>query len=97
MPQHAVHKETMKAQIRIRHGSLRAFELKHELAADSVRDVLRGRASRHAEIAIAEELGRPVHELFPHRYRAPKPGDSSTIRDNTQRVRDAHRLSKAVG
>lgn len=89
----ALHKETLKAELRIRYGSLRAFEERHELATDSVRDVLRGRASRHAEVAIAEELGRPVHELFPNRYRAPKAGDSSTNRDDSDQNQDAHRLS----
>lgn len=89
----ALHRETMKAELRILCGSLRAFELKHNLSPDSVRDVLRGRASRHAEIAISEELGRPVHELFPKRYRAPKPGDASTNRDDSDQKRAAHRLS----
>jgi lambda repressor-like predicted transcriptional regulator len=97
MTGHALHRETMKAELRIRCGSLRAFEKKHLLTPDSVRDVLRGRASRHAEVAIAEELGRPVHELFPNRYRAPKSGDSSTNRDDSARERDAHRLSARAG
>jgi lambda repressor-like predicted transcriptional regulator len=88
-----LHKETLKAELRIRYGSLRAFEEKRSLTPDSVRDVLRGRASRHAEVAIAEELGRPIHELFPNRYRAPEAGDSSTKRDDSARKRDAHRLS----
>lgn len=89
----AIHRETLKAELRIRHGSLRAFEEKRNLTPDSVRDVLRGRASRHAETAIAAELGKPVHELFPERYRAPIAGDSSTNRDDTCQARDAHRLS----
>ncbi len=88
-----MHRETLKAELRIRYGSLRAFEEKRNLTPDSVRDVLRGRASRHAEAAIAQELGKPVHEIFPQRYVAPKPGDSSTNRDDKRPKRDAHRLS----
>lgn len=88
-----MHRETLKAELRIRHGSLRAFEEKRNLTPDSVRDVLRGRASRHAEAAIADELGKPVHEIFPTRYAAPKAGDSSTKRDDKPQMRDAHRLS----
>ncbi|WP_439471301.1 helix-turn-helix domain-containing protein [Brevundimonas sp.] len=91
-----LHKETLKAEIRIRYGSLRAFEKAKSLAPDSMRDVLRGRASRHAEAALAAELDRPVHELFPDRYRAPASGDSSTNRDNTRREPTAHRLSERV-
>lgn len=93
MAQGVMHRETMKAELRIRYGSLRGFEDKHNLTPDSVRDALRGRSSRHAEAAIAEELGKPVHELFPNRYRAPKVGDSSTNRDDSDQTRDAHRLS----
>jgi lambda repressor-like predicted transcriptional regulator len=80
----------LKAEIRIRYGSMRAFEKAKQLAPDSMRDVLRGRPSRHAE------LGQPVHELFPERYRAPAAGDSSTKRDNTSQDRDTHRLSERV-
>jgi lambda repressor-like predicted transcriptional regulator len=88
-----LHKENLKADLRIRYGSLRRFEEAKNLTPDSVRDVLRGRASRHAEAAIAEELGLPVHEIFPKRYRAPKAGESSAIRDCSVQKRETHRLS----
>lgn len=91
-----LHKEMLKAEIRIRYGSMRAFEKAKQLAPDSMRDVLRGRPSRHAEAALSVELGQPVHELFPERYRAPVAGDSSTNRDTTSQDRDTHRLSERV-
>lgn len=89
-----LHKETLKAEIRIRYGSLRAFEKAMKLTPDSMRDCLRGRPSRHAEAALAAELGQPVHVLFPDRYRAPTSGDSSTNRDDTPSEPVAHRLSE---
>lgn len=91
-----LHKETLKGELRKRHGSLRAFERARNLTPDSLRDVLRGRASREAEVAISEELDIPLHELFPNRWRDPKSGDSSTIRDDSDQSREAHRLSAGV-
>lgn len=93
----AIHKEQVKANLRMAFGTLRAFEIKAGLKADSVRDVLRGRASARAEQAIAETLNQPIHSLFPHRYAAPVKPDSSTKRDDTRQIRDAHRLSAERG
>ena len=62
------HREDVKAAIRKRFGSLRKFENARELAPCSVTDVLRGKPSQRTAVAIADELGCGVHELFPGKY-----------------------------
>lgn len=88
-----LHKEDIKGMLRKRHGSMRAFERKNGLPPLSVKDVLRGRASRRVESAIAADLKMPLHRLFPGRYVAAIPGDSSLKRDSSAPKRVAHRLS----
>ncbi|NBB51464.1 hypothetical protein GVN24_24575 [Rhizobium sp. CRIBSB] len=90
----ALHKEDIKGMLRKRHGSMRAFERKQSLPPLSVKDVLRGRASRRVERAIADDLELPLHRLFPERYVAAVPGDSSLKRDSSATKRSAHRLSR---
>lgn len=85
----ARHKEHIKADIREKHGSLVAFELKRGLPAGSVKDVLRKRSVSQTELAIADELKQPLHILFPWRY-APLGGESSTKEDSAS-VKRAHR------
>lgn len=88
-----VHKEDIKSELRKRYGTVRAFEQARSLPELSVKDVLRGRASQPTEQAIASELGKPLHVLFPERWQAAKEGDSSLKRDSSRSRRDAHRLS----
>ena len=88
-------RERIKAVLRTQYGSLRGFEDVRHLPRDSVRDVLRGRASKETQIAIAEAMGEPVQKLFPDRNHAvPDAGESSTNRDNTRTSAQAHRLSR---
>ncbi|QQQ19710.1 helix-turn-helix domain-containing protein [Brevundimonas vitis] len=87
------HKERIKADLRIKFGTLRAFEERQGLPADSTRDVLRGRKSLRVETAIAGALGRPISKLFPHRKADHPRGIESTKRDDTPQKRDAHRLT----
>lgn len=84
-----VHKEEIKAELRIAHGSLKAFEAKQGLPEGSVKDVLRGRSSSPTEKAIASALKRPLHELFPSRY----PDESSLKVDHSDVSRRVHRLT----
>jgi lambda repressor-like predicted transcriptional regulator len=88
-----LHKEDIKGMLRKRHGSMRAFERKNSLPPLSIKDVLRGRASRRVESAIADDLELPLHRLFPERYVAATPGDSSLKRDNIRTSGKAHRLT----
>lgn len=91
------HKELIKADLRIKYGSLRAFEAAEKLPHDSVRDVLRGRQSARTQVAIAKALGKPVLKLFPrHRPPVPKLGESSTKRDCTRLTGRTHRLSRVA-
>lgn len=83
-----MHPEMIKAELKIRFHTVRAFELEHALPIDSVRDVLRGRAVRRTADAIADALGKPVTTLFPGRFT-----DES---DDTSRKRDAHRLNRGA-
>ncbi|MGH7027338.1 helix-turn-helix domain-containing protein [Brevundimonas sp.] len=89
----SVHKEDIKGALRKRYGTLIAFEQAHDLPTQSVKDVLRGRASARVEQAIADDLELPLHRLFPGRYVAAQAGDSSLKRDNKRTKRNAHRLS----
>ena len=96
-----MHREVIKAKIRMAFRSMSDFERARGLPAESVRDVLRGRSVAKTEAAIAAQVGAKLHELFPLRYAAPEPGeglpdwdDSSRNRDDTKRSRSpAHRLS----
>jgi len=58
------HHEDIKAAIRKRYGSLAAFEVAKGLPKESVRDVLRGRASERIAIVIADELGLGLAEVL---------------------------------
>jgi len=80
-----VHPEDVKAEIRKRYGTVKAFEAAEGLPPTSVRDVLRGRPSRRTAQAIANCLGRPIATLFPGRF--------SVEAEDTSQKRDAHRLT----
>lgn len=84
-----MHREDIKAALRKRHGSLVAFEQKSDLPKGSVKDVLRGRAVSQTERAIASDLQKPLHQLFPRRYNATA-ADSSTRVDNRAPKAGAH-------
>ncbi len=88
-----MHKEQIKGVIRMRFGTLTAFETKQGLPAGSVKDVLRGRSNARVENAIATTVKSTVQELFPRRYLR---DDSSTKVDNSAPKRAAHRLSAGV-
>lgn len=87
------HKEDIKGALRKRYGTLIAFEQAHALPHQSVKDVLRGRASAPVERVISDVLAAPLHCLFPERYVAAKAGDSSLKRDNKRLKTNPHRLS----
>jgi len=63
--QSPIHREVIKAAIRIRFGSLSAFENAHGLPMSSVKDLLRGRTSRRTAEVVAGFMGKPVKTLFP--------------------------------
>lgn len=88
-----LHREDIKGALRKQFGTLKAFEEMRALPATSVKDVLRGRASRRVEQEIAAVLDLPLHRLFPDRYEAAKAGESSLKRDSTRSGGNAHRLS----
>lgn len=58
-----LHPEEVKAQIRMRYGSLAKFEKAKKLAKHSVSFVLQGRAIMPTAEAIANELEVPVHRV----------------------------------
>jgi len=81
-----MHPELVKAELRIRFGTVRAFEIAFGLATNSVRDVLRGRSARKTAQAISDSLQIPVTSLFPRRF--------ADVDEDTARKRDAHRLNE---
>lgn len=61
-----LHPEEVKAQIRMRFGSLAKFEKAKGLAKHSVSFLLHGRAILPAAEAIADELDIPLHRVTSH-------------------------------
>lgn len=57
-----IHREKVKAAIRIKHGSLEAFAEANDLTSQSVRDLLRGQSNR-AKAAVANLLGVQPDQL----------------------------------
>lgn len=57
-----MHREAVKAEIRIRFGSLEGFALANGLKSQSVRDLLRGQSDR-AKPAVARLLGIDADQL----------------------------------
>lgn len=87
-----LHREEIKAQLRMKYGTVEAFEQAKNLPARSVKDVLRGRAVRRTAEAISEELGIPLQAISP-RYEDESPNRDS----NSNESEPAHRLSRAAG
>ncbi|MGI8839718.1 MAG: helix-turn-helix domain-containing protein [Caulobacteraceae bacterium] len=83
-----MHPENIKAELRKRFGTVKAFEAANGLGVDSVRDVLRGRSARKTAEAIANALESPLTALFPGRF--------AQLEQDTSRKRDAHRLNQRV-
>ena len=87
-----IHREHIKATIRVRYGSLEAFEQLKKLPRHSVNDVLRGRAVRRTADAIARELDTTASELWPAKYR--DADESSDMLDDIAPKPRRRRLSK---
>jgi lambda repressor-like predicted transcriptional regulator len=60
--QTVIHREDVKAAIRIKHGSLESFADAHDLTSQSVRDLLRGKSNR-AKAHVASLLGVDPDQL----------------------------------
>lgn len=93
-----MHREEIIAALKMKgFRSLRSFERERGLADRSVRDVLRDRASKPTEAAIAAELQKPLHVLFPRRYEAPEGALESPNGDvYSEGTAAPHRLSATV-
>ncbi len=85
-----LHPERIKAELRIKYGSVEAFERLKKLPRHSVIDVLRGRTVRRTADAIAGELGKRASEIWPGRYR--EPDDSSDMLDDISQAPPRRRL-----
>lgn len=57
------HPEDVKADIRKRYGSVKAFERHYNLPPLSVRDVLRGKKRARVARVMAHDLGIPLTDL----------------------------------
>lgn len=62
-------KEQLKAALRSKFGSLKAFERAYGLPENATRDLLRGRASRLSAEAVANAVSLSVETLFPGRFK----------------------------
>ncbi len=94
MPPPQLHREHIKAAIRVKYGSLEAFERAKSLPHHSVTEVLRGRSIRRAAEAIAQELRIEVSTLWPGRLG--KAADESNMLDGSTTQQTRHRLSAKV-
>ncbi len=71
----------IKAELRIRYGSVNNFERVKGLPLHSCKDVLMGKSRPQIAEVIAAELGKPLHDLFPRRWvKSPNSDDSIAIR-----------------
>jgi Ner family transcriptional regulator len=86
-----LHPEEIKARLRMKYGSMSAFEITRGLPKDSVRDALKNGRPR-IERAIAEALGLTPEFIWPHRFvRGERRLHSSLATGNT-RARGESRL-----
>ncbi|ARR52029.1 hypothetical protein HY78_00420 [Rhizorhabdus wittichii DC-6] len=75
------HPEDLKAELRKKFGSLQRFEDERGLRRDAVAAAIR-RPHALVELAIAEALNRPAHQIWPSRYnadgtrRSPQPAEN---------------------
>lgn len=82
-----LHPEEIKAQLRMRYGTLLKFEQIKGIPPKSVTRVLSGTGWLIAAMAIADELGVPLHRVSSHYYqKLTSPGD-------TKISSGAHRLN----
>jgi lambda repressor-like predicted transcriptional regulator len=86
-----LHREEIKAQLRMKYGTIEAFEHARGLPSRSVKDVLRGRAVRRTAEAIAQELDVPLQAVSPL-YE----DDQSPQGDSSEKAGEAHRLNQAA-
>lgn len=84
------HPEVIKAAIKIKFRTVRAFERAQRLPAYSVRDVLRGRSVRATAMAISDAVGLSVERLFPGRF---TPVNGIEV-DTKSQKRDLHRKNR---
>jgi lambda repressor-like predicted transcriptional regulator len=61
-----LHPEEIKAQLRMRYGSLVKFEKAKSLPCRAVTQLLLGKATMPTAEAIADELDIPVHRVSSH-------------------------------
>lgn len=80
-----MHREAVKAAIRIKHGSLAAFADAHELTTQSVRDLLRGQSNR-AKASVAKLLGVNPDQLVITTH-------STNVEGSSSSRRPSHRLN----
>lgn len=86
-----LHREMIKAKLRMRFRSITEFEQAMGLPAKSVSDVLRGRSSAATERAIIEELAKQTPKAG---RRTKKRPEQSDISDNANTTDAApHRLT----
>jgi lambda repressor-like predicted transcriptional regulator len=83
-----MHSEHIKAELRIRFGSMANFEARRGLPPGSAGDVIRGRPVRRTAEAIAEALSLPLNTVFPGRF--------AGRADNTSANPDAHHLNQGA-
>ncbi|MHA3840422.1 helix-turn-helix domain-containing protein [Sphingomonas aestuarii] len=80
-----LHREVVKAEIRIKHGSIEAFADANNLKSQVVRDLLRGQSAA-AKQAVADLLGVDADQLVIVR-------DSTHVERSSKRKSRPHRLN----
>lgn len=82
-----MHPEEIKAAVRMTGVTLTALAIKAGLSESACRSALRKR-TRRADQAIADQIGRPLEEIWPSRYATRHERDQSSDLRAT-----AHRLT----
>ena len=86
-----LHREEVKARLRMKYGTLGKFEQEQGLPPRSVNDIFQGKTARRTAEAVASELGVSIHWLFPGRY-----AEKSAKPDTNERSAAAHSLNAEV-
>jgi len=63
-----MHPEDIKANLRKLHSSMAEIARELGVSRATVGSVVKGMRSRRIERAIANKLGKTLHEVFPERY-----------------------------
>ncbi len=82
----AMHPEDVKAELRKRFNTVKAFEEAHGLWSGAVHDLLRGNRSQRVEDAIVKAIAAPISGEGESRYSEPSRENSHSHRQKSKDI-----------